>query len=236
MPRPQEHSPLPCKSALAEGWEELSPRTPPFAGAAQRPLSLSPPPAPVPARTSSRTPCPETAALQQRFARLQELQLERGRQMQEEQELDQFLASLGMKLPPPPPPVIQQGKQAGSEQLQSQASQQRLSSPRADIQPASPSPPPFPPAKGSDWEVRRVVGHRQAASGELYYWVQWGDSWVQQGALREDTLRAYWLLHGEEPPLPCPRRKQKGGKGRGSKAAAQPWRQPAEPSKLLELD
>jgi hypothetical protein len=33
-----------------------------------------------------------------------------------------------------------------------------------------------------------------------YYWVEWGDSWVPQGHLKEETLNEYWQMRGESPP------------------------------------
>lgn len=236
LPGQQGHDSMPCQVATAKYvGEDPSPCTPPFAGTAVQEVPLSPPPAPNPDRLSCRAPCPKIAAIQQRFARLQQRQSERERQLEHEQQLDQFLADLGMDLPPPPPPTAPQLRQQLFPVPQP---------PPSSLLPATPppptSPPPFPPPKGSDWEVRRVVGHKQTPSGGMYYWVQWGDSWVQQAALREDTLRGYWQLRGEEPPQPAPRCKQRDDKGRGSKAVAQPRQQPrqqpASLSSLLELD
>lgn len=119
------------------------------------------------------------------------------------------MAELSRYLPPPPPPpprtqlavqqpgtLHQDGAHAGPAATAS--SQQQPSTPTPPS--PAPIPPPFPPPKGSDWTVRRVVQHRQAPDGMHYYWVEWGDSWVPQEHLKEETLSEYWQLRGESPP------------------------------------
>ena len=97
--------------------------------------------------------------------------------------------------------------------------------PPASPSPASPrpAPPAFPPTSASDhYQVTEVRGHRQDVEGRHFYWVAWGDSWVQQADLTPTALAEYWQLRGQEPPADPPlQRKAPGRKGQARPAAAQ---------------
>jgi hypothetical protein len=144
------------------------------------------------------------------------------------------MAELSRYLPPPPPPppraqlavqqpgtLHQDGAHAGPAATANSQQQPRTPTPPSP----APIPPPFPPPKGSDWTVRRVVQHRQAPDGKHYYWVEWGDSWVPQEHIEEETLSEYWQLRGESPPAPHAAERKHARR----KAAANPRQEQKQP-------
>ena len=86
-------------------------------------------------------------------------------------------------------------------------------SPPADLQ-----PPPFPPPKGADWAVIRVLGHQLDTKGNLHYWVQWADSWVTGSQLVGDLEAKYWQQRGEDPPPCAPAAGFRQGRSAGERA------------------
>ena len=120
-----------------------------------------------------------------------------------------FLA--GLVPPPPPPPPRCQVDNTPKQSHPPSSPPQSVNplfaplplSPPLSPEPSSraaPHPPPFPPRKGGDWAVACVKGHQRDNKGNLYYWVQWEDSWVSGSQLVGGLEAEYWQRRGEAPP------------------------------------
>ena len=94
-------------------------------------------------------------------------------------------------------------------------------------------PPPFPPPKGGDWAVTRVLGHQLDAKGNMYYWVQWTDSWVPGSQLVGSLEAEYWQQRGEAPPPCAPAAGSRQGRSAGLRAQQQQRQQQRPPERRV---
>lgn len=209
-PQAQEGSGIVCASAVLVGActeEELPPCTPAPAEEEERelraaPFSFSPPPAP----TRPKRPSAERAALQQRMERW----LEEGQASRE------FATRVLAILNPPEvanqpagPALVPDSPQPSATPVPAQpampaATLDSVQQPPAPTPPQQPADaggaPDFPPARGSDWAVAGVLGHRVDARGKRYLWVRWADSWVPERNVTQAARDAYWGAQGNLPP------------------------------------